>query len=78
MKKAKDTPLQLVDGKWYCISFAATGEKAPIISEECCDCGLVHVLRYKATNGRLYVQYNRDDSLTRKARVRRKRGSHGR
>lgn len=41
-------------------------------SEECCDCGLVHIVEYKIENGKLWVRYDRDEAESRKARARRK------
>lgn len=57
--------IQIEDGKWYAVAFG----KKPFL-EECCDCGLVHSTRFKLENGRVWVQYNRDEKRTKKARKR--------
>lgn len=62
VKKRTDV-IQIVDGKWYAFGFG--GEP---FTEECCDCGLVHVIKYKVENGKMWVQYRRDPRRTRAAR----------
>jgi hypothetical protein len=58
-------PIQIVDGSWYAIAF---GQKP--FTEECCDCGLVHITDFKVENGKFWVRYRRDDKSTAAARVR--------
>ena len=65
-KQAEKEPVQIIDGKWYAIAFG----KAPF-TEECCDCGLVHVTDFKVENGRFWIRYRRDAMRTKKARARR-------
>lgn len=59
-------PIQIVDGAWY-----AAGHGGEPLLEECCDCGLVHRIRYKIENGRVWYQYARDEKATKAARKRR-------
>lgn len=39
---------------------------------QCCDCGLVHVMNFKTSKGKVYVQAYRDNRST--GQVRRHRG----
>jgi hypothetical protein len=54
---------QVVSGRWYAI---ASGGKP--YEEQCCDCGLVHSIEYKISNGRIYQRWAVDDAATRSAR----------
>ena len=65
-KKKDVEPVQIIDGKWYAIAFG----KAPF-TEECCDCGLVHVTDFKVENGRFWIRYRRDAKRTAAARAKR-------
>lgn len=61
-------PIQITSGRWY-----AAGHGPPL-TEECCDCGLVHLVEYKMDlkNGKLniWVRWTVDEKETRKARRR--------
>ncbi len=65
--KAKK-PIQVVSGRWY-----AAGHGPPL-TEECCDCGLVHKTEYRfeLKNGKvlLWVRWTVDDKATAAARRR--------
>ena len=65
-RKAPIEPVQIIDGKWYAIAFG----QAPF-TEECCDCGLVHVTDFKVENGRFWIRYRRDAKRTAAARAKR-------
>jgi hypothetical protein len=65
-KKAETPPTQIIDGQWY----AAAHGPAPH-SEECCDCGLTHLIEYKLENGRIWYRYTIDKRATTAARKRR-------
>jgi hypothetical protein len=69
-RKAPVEPVQIIDGKWYAIAFG----QAPF-TEECCDCGLVHVTDFKVENGKFWIQYIVDKRATRTARARRKKSN---
>ena len=58
-------PQQIVDGTWYAVGFG--GE--PFV-EECCECGLTHIVKYKVENGTFWVQYRVDKRATKAARAR--------
>ena len=66
-KKATQ-PIQLDSDKWYLVAHGGT----PLL-EECCDCGLVHLLTWKVENGKMFVNYKREEAQTKKARARRLR-----
>lgn len=61
--KKRTNVIQLVDGRWYAFGFG--GEP---FTEECCDCGLVHEIKYKVENGKMWVQYQRSAPRTCAAR----------
>lgn len=65
-KFTTDAPQQIIDGRKYAMTFGG-----PPFTEECCDCGLVHKVRYTVELGRLFVQYTVDKKLTDAARERR-------
>lgn len=67
-KFTTSNPQQIVDGKKYALTFGG-----PAFTEECCDCGLVHKVKYTVELGRLFVQYRVDKKLTAAARERRER-----
>ena len=67
MKYTAANPIQIKSGKKYGLTFGG-----PAFTEECCDCGLVHRVKYTVEMGRLFVQYVVDDRLTASARARRK------
>lgn len=51
------------------------GEWSPVKNKwfhECCECGLVHRVKYKIENGVLYEMWNVHRAETRQARKRRK------
>lgn len=56
---------QLKDGQWQRI----TNQRHLI---ECCDCGLVHLLRFRGRNGKLEFSATRDNRKTGQVRRRRK------
>ena len=64
----KGMPIQIKSGTWY-----AAGHGPPL-TEECCDCGLVHRVEYRLElkNGRIqiFVRWIVDDKATKKARRR--------
>jgi len=64
-KKKSEEPIQLDSDKWYIVAHGAK----PLL-EQCCDCGLVHRVSWKIENGRILVNYMRDDKETKKARAR--------
>jgi hypothetical protein len=66
--KRKFDHFQVVEGKWYSIAWGAE----PFL-EECCDCGLVHQVRYRLRRGRIEVSYRVDAKHTRAARKLRKK-----
>ena len=66
MAKRKAEPTQIHDGLWYAV---AHGE--PPYTEECCDCGLVHIQEWKVENARIYFRYRRNEKATKAARKRR-------
>ena len=69
MARKGDGPVVSVeDGVWYKIAFG----KEPFI-EECCDCGLVHVVEYKVEDGIVWQKFNVDKRRTKRARVDRNR-----
>ena len=47
---------QFEDGKWYKIGFSEISM--------CCDCCLVHKVKYKIKDGKLWGQWKRDDRST--------------
>ena len=60
----KSHRIQLTDGEWSPI-----GNKG---YHECCDCALVHTVKYRMHNGVLFEMWTRNKSETAKAR--RKKG----
>ena len=66
MSRKPDEPIQIDPDKWYAIAHG----KKPFL-EECCDCGLVHQMRWKVEDGRIWFNYTRDERRTRAARKRR-------
>ena len=52
--------VQLEDGEWV--------ESGRFDRHQCCDCKLVHIVRFKLVDGKLYEQWTRDPVETRKAR----------
>lgn len=60
----KEPVQQLYDNVWYKINDEYT--------HECCDCGLVHSVKYKLDNGNVMMQWNVNSKETRKARKVRK------
>lgn len=54
---------QVEDGKW--VRMSRTGE-----SVECCECSLVHRLKFRIVDGHIEMQFHRDDRTT--AALRRK------
>lgn len=67
MGRKKSEPIQLDPDKWYAIAHGPQ----PFL-EECCDCGLVHRMRWKVEDGRIWFNYTRDERRTREARTRRR------
>jgi hypothetical protein len=65
--KKKFDHFQVVEGRWYCIAWGSE----PFL-EECCDCGLVHKVRYRLRRGRIEVSYKVDPRRTKAARKLRK------
>lgn len=63
---AKDKVQQLYDNTWYRIDNEYT--------HECCDCSLVHTVKYKLENGVVFMQWNLNPKDTRKARRLREKG----
>jgi len=57
----------VTDGEW--IQVPMRGGK-----DQCCDCGLVHVVNYRIVEGKIQVQVFRDPKSTGGARSRKKRG----
>jgi hypothetical protein len=55
----------LTDGEWV--------KSGDYTHHECCDCGLVHIVRYKLKDGELWEQWTTDRPQTRKARRARKK-----
>lgn len=51
--------VQMKDEAWYLDKFA---------KHECCDCGLVHKVKYVVENGRILTQWKRDTRETNKVR----------
>lgn len=66
--KRKFDNFQVVEGRWYSIAWG----KEPFL-EECCDCGLVHKVKYRLRRGRIEVSYSVDQRRTKAARRLRKR-----
>ncbi len=68
MPRKSKLPIQIKSGKWY-----AAGHGPPL-TEECCDCGLVHRTEFKLelVNGqiRVWCRWIVDDKETRAARKR--------
>jgi len=56
MKNKKDLPIQIEDNKWY--HFA---REEWII---CCDCSLVHRVKFKVENGKIYAKWTRSPKDT--------------
>jgi len=56
----KEKVQQLYDNVWYRIDNEYT--------HECCDCSLVHTVKYKLENGVVFMQWNLNPRETKKAR----------
>lgn len=70
MSKKTTVPVQIEDGKWYALNPSTKAEAGDPWTEECCSCGLTHIVTYKIENGRIWVQYKIDEKRTRAARKR--------
>jgi hypothetical protein len=57
---------QVFDGDWEPL------HKTEVVA--CCDCGLVHVIRYRVRDGKPEVQYRRDNRRTGQLRRWREKG----
>lgn len=64
--KRRKKPIQVKSGKWYAFGHG------PPLTEQCCDCGLVHdtTLKTELKNGKLHlwVKWTVNDKETARAR----------
>lgn len=67
---AKETKgyVELVDGKWY--HFTKTDYLI------CCDCNLVHKMKFKVENGKIFIKLWRDERSTSAYRRWKKKWKH--
>ena len=65
-KKKVDEPQQIWDDVWYVVAHGK-----PPYSLECCACGYVHRLDYKAENGQIFERFVVDKEESARARKRR-------
>jgi hypothetical protein len=66
MTRKQDEPQQIYDDVWYVVAHGK-----PPYSLECCACGYVHRIDYKAENGQIFERYVVDEEESALARKRR-------
>ena len=60
MKEKQQESYQVTDGEWL--------DVGTYKQHECCDCGLVHRIRYRIHEGKSQESWTRNDRATAKAR----------